>query len=228
MLKEELTEMIIRARASGHAVTVDPPMPRAAIADLEARCGAALPTEIRELVEYAQGFSVDSFSVRFGGEEPFEFEGAFPHSIPISHDGGGNFWVVDIAADGQWGAVFFVTHDPPVVVLSASDLGSFIAQAFDTPATAHFENQLVAKIWKRNPYVISREQALASADPVLRAFARELTEDYVIADLRDSVRGKGFVWGIAGPDTDVRRAGSELLFATEKRKRGMLARLFSR
>ncbi|MEO8218802.1 MAG: SMI1/KNR4 family protein [Acidobacteriota bacterium] len=226
--KEELIQGIDRARVSGRAAAIDPPMSRVQIINLKSKVGTALPADIGELVEYAAGFSVDGIAVHFGGEEAFEFESAFPRAVPIATDGAGNFWVVDIASDGSWGAVFLVAHDPPVVVLQARDIAPFIAQVFDAHDTAELQNKLAAQIWKANPYVISQEQALASPDPAVRAFAQQLNENFLIADLRDAARGKGFVWGIAGPNTDVRRAENQLLFATQQKKRGMLARLFWR
>jgi hypothetical protein len=226
--KEELIERTDRARAAGRAVVIAPPMSRERMADLAAKCGVALPGQIRELVGYAAGFFVDGFAVDFGGEEPFELENAFPCPIAIAADGAGNFWVVDVTAGG-WGPVFLVAHDPPVVVLQARDIGAFIDQVFDASETIDIVGLFAREmIWKRNPYVIPYEIALASADTTLREFALQLGDRFAIADLRDVTRGKGFVWGLAGPNAEVRRAGNHLLFAVEQKKRGVLSHLFSR
>ncbi len=226
-LKKELIAGIDRARAAGRGVTVGPPMSREAIADLEVRSGE-MPREVRDLVEYAAGFSIDGLAVRFAGDEAFEFESAFPRGLPIAADGVGNFWVVDVGADGSWGAVFFVAHDPPVILIQARDLIAFIEQVSAGANAAELAEPYVTAIWKRNPHVIPHEQAVASTDDVLQEFAQQLGPDFVIADLRDAAHGKGFVWGLAGPNTEVRRAGNQLLFATERKKRGVLGRLFSR
>jgi hypothetical protein len=227
-LKELLIERANRARASGRAVTVtiDSPMTRDQIVNLESRCGR-LPSDIRELGEYAAKFSVDGFAVDFRGEQSFEFEALFPCSVPIATDGKGNFWVVDVGSDGAWGTVFFIAHDPPVAIVQARDVGSFLGQVFDAHGATALKGDVVPRIWKENPYVVSRAQALASPDPAVKAFAEQVNDNFAIADVRDSECGKGFIWGSAGPNTQLHRAGEELLFAIEQKKRGLLARLFS-
>jgi len=226
--KEELIERIDRARASGRAVAIDPPMSPEHIVDLEARFGTAVPPEIRRACPTCAGFSLDDIRVQFGGQEPFEFESAFPRGLPIAADGAGNFWVVDVASDGSWGPLFFVAHDPPVIVVQAADIASFIDQVFGAREGGEVAEPFVTEIGKRNPNVITHERALSSADAILRDFAQQLGPNFVITDLRDATPGNGFVWGLAGPNTEVRRAGNELLFATEQKKRGFLSRLLSR
>lgn len=225
---ETLIEAIDGARARGRRVTLDPPMSDDRIASLEQRCGGHWPTHIRALVESAAGFSVDDFRVDFTGDFLFEFEAALPFGLPIATDGAGNFWVVDIGPDCAWGPVLFVSHDPPVVVVQARDVTDFIAQACADPDPADRVAAWVSEVWNRNPYVVPSGQAGVSDDPVLRAFAEEVGPDSVIADLRDLTPGKGFTWGLAGPNTRVRRAVHHLVFATTRKRSGLFARLFSR
>jgi hypothetical protein len=215
---QDLPELIDRARESGRAVTIDPPMTRDQIADLESRCGA-LAADIRDLLAFASGFSVDDVVVNFHGDQPFEFEGMFRCGVPIATDRKGNFWVVDVGAAGKWGAVLFVAHDPPVTILQAGDVAAFLAQVFEARIV---DGDAVARIWRENPHVVTRKEALTSPDPVVKAFAEQVGDDFAIADLRDRERGKGFVWGAAGPNAKVLRAGANLLFAIEQEK----ARLF--
>jgi hypothetical protein len=56
-------------------------------------------------------------------------------------------------------------------------------------------------------------EARQSGDPELRAFAEGLDQGALIADLREARIGSGFAWGRYGPQTQVQRAGSQLLFA---------------
>lgn len=216
-LKELLVEMADRARATGRAVTIDPPMTRREINDLATRCGA-LPPAIRELVEFTGGVSVDDIVVRLLGDYSFEFEEMFVCSVPITTDGAGNFWVVDVAPNGTWRSVFFIAHDPPVAVLQARDVGAFIEQVFERAESKLLNHEAVMRIWKDNPHAIPRSQARTSNDAVLRAFAEQLDDRFAIVDLRAGVPGTGFVWGAAGADTELRRAGDELLFAVERKK----------
>lgn len=225
-LRERLVESVDRARESGRDVTIDPAMAPAEIDALAARCGG-LPADIRAVVEYTAGFSIDGFIVRFVGDYPFEFEAIFPCSIPIATDNAGNFWVVDAATGGEWGPVFYVVHDPPVTMLQARDIGSFIDQISDAQP-AKLAETAVALISKDNPYAISRSQARSSSDPAVRTFAQRIDDRFAIVDLRAREQGAGFVWGTAGPNTEVRRDGERLLFAVEQKKRGLLARMFSR
>jgi hypothetical protein len=224
MLREVLGEGIDRARATGHVVTIDPPMTSERIAELESRCGA-LPPDVRALVEYTAGFSIDDVAIDFSGREPFELEALFPCSVPIGTDGEGNFRVVDVSSGGEWGAVFFIAHDPPVAILQARHLASFLRQILDTPERAATKDA-ANRIWSDNPDLVSRAEALASPDPAVRALAEQVSDEFAIADIREE--GKGFVWGAAGPNTVVRRAGEELVFAIQqKKKRSVFSRLFS-
>lgn len=227
--KNELVNQVNRARSSGRGVTLNPPLSRAQIDDLERQTRASLPDEIRDLVQYTGGFTVDEFAVIFGGDESFEFESVVPRGIPIAKDGAGNFWVVDVRANGAWGPVLFVAHDPPVIIIQAPDVAAFIEQVFTAGDVTHLSEPYVTDVWKRNPYVMSRHQALASTDDALRSFAQELSDAFVIADLRNAGVGQGFVWGLAGSNSDVRRhRDNDLLFATERKRPGLFARLFSR
>jgi hypothetical protein len=173
-------------------------------------------------VEYAAGLSVDEIAVSFDGDQPF-----VPRGIAIAAVGAGSFWVVDVRSDGSWGPVLFVAHDPPVIVVQAPDVAAFIAQlsAGDLRAAAE---KAVTNVWKRNPDVIQYQRALSSTDDALRSFAQQLSDAFVIADLRGATSGKGFTWGLAGPNTEIKRDGDRLLFAVEQKTRGLLARLLSR
>lgn len=232
--KHELIQQIEAARSVGHDVRLEPGMSTDQLAELEQRLGATVPRDIRELLAYAAGFSIEEFgNVGFRGSMPFEFTAALPAAVPLATDGTGSFWTVDVRLDdGSWGPVLYICHDPPVIIVQAPNLATFIGQVFEITRGAAGPAQIiapfVAEIWERNPHVVQREHALVSREDALRRFAQELTDEFVIADLRSADIGLGFVWGLAGPDTEVRRAGNELLFATERRKPGLFARLFSR
>jgi hypothetical protein len=228
-MKQVLVKNVDLAGASGRAVTIDPPPTPSQIEDLEARCGA-LPAEVHELAEYSGGFSVGDIRVSLRGDILFEFQPVFEFGVAVATDGHGNFWVVDVEPNGVWGAVFLVAHDPPVLILQARDLATFLVEVFDPQSTVRLGVDATAGIWNSNPYVVSRAQGLASSDRALRMFAAGLDDKFEIADLRDKREGAGFVWGSAGPDTEIRRAGGELLFAVERKvkKRGLLARLLAR
>ena len=206
------------------------------IGRLQRRISAPIPEPIRELLRYAAGFQLPSVgSVQFTGAGTVDLPGALPASLALLADGSGNFWVVDIdPANGAWGPVFFVCHDPPVLAMQAPELGAFLFQilapAESTPgnALAYVQDECVARIWKHDPWLTPAREAGASHDPALFRFAQQVPDTFRIADLRSREVGSGFSWGSAGADAEVRRAGNDLIFAAEQRRPGFLRKILSR
>ena len=134
-----------------------------------------------------------------------------------------------------WGPVLYVCHDPPVIAYQCADVGRFIAdtlnhaeEPYQSPIDDVHERH-VLRIWRDNPGAVPQEQALASSDDVIRNFARELTVDHFIVDMRDASTGDGFSWGRFGPRTPVVRAGAARVFAYQSTgRRAWLRRLFGR
>ncbi len=216
---QDLISQIDRARVAGRTVIVEPPMTPEQLAVLEERCRAPLPPEILDLAGFTSGFALgDTISVDFTGDQMFEIEEIVPRGIPILADGRGNFWVVDVASNGSLGPVLFLDHDPPVVIVQAPDLSTFLGEVFAVGTVEELADSYVAEVWSRNPYILERAEALVTEDDELRAFAQEVSDDFVIADLRGGTVGRGFVWGLAGPETEIKRAGDRLLFAIQRKK----------
>ena len=88
----------------------------------------------------------------------------------------------------------------------------------------------MARIWREHPDLITQSTAAASADSMLRDFARALPATAMIADLRRPQLGQGFAWGRYGPQTSIERFGGERLWALTPplQKPGLFARLFGR
>ena len=200
------------------------------------RLPGPLPKDIEELLTYAAGFrSPSSGTVSFTGTPGFEFTRVFPFAIPLLADGLGNFWVVDINGNtGSWDAVFFASHDPAVIVVQASDLRAFIAQTLDHAGTSprnaldYVRNQALNRIWGSDPWVVPVKQARALHDPVLSNFAKELPDNFRVADLRSKEIGSGFKWATAGPDTVIRRKDQELIFGIQEKPLGLVSRVLRR
>ena len=129
--------------------------------------------------------------------------------------------------------MFFVRHDPPVVLYQSPNIGDFLHEVFRMLAPPHasavddvHEDRLF-NVWRENPGTLDHSAAL-DGDDSLRSFARELDDRLTFVDLRSPEIGMGFSWGRYSPRTEVRRRGQELLFAyapPEKRP-GVLRRLF--
>jgi hypothetical protein len=198
--------------------------------------GVAPPRELRETLAYTAAIDgvlagIDFTGQRGGGEA----EEVFPSGWPIAEDGFGNHWLIDVtAADADIAPVFFVCHDPPVVLFQSPNLAHFLHEAFRMYVPPHeslvddVHEDRPFNVWGTNPGVVSRPTALAGGDPELHAFAAELDERFLIVDLRSPEIGMGFSWGRFGPRSELRRHGDRRLFAyaAPPKKPGLLGRLF--
>jgi hypothetical protein len=98
------------------------------------------------------------------------------------------------------------------------------------PATeaARMHEEVVHRIWREHPGLLTPEEAARRTDATLAAFAATLPVEARIADLRNAHPGQGFAWGRFGPRTELRRAGRERLWALipPAPRPGLLRRLF--
>lgn len=206
------------------------------LADLQAGLPGPIPADIAALLRRCGSFDfLPLETIDLTGRLSFEHTDLFPHGLPIAGDGYGNFWVVDVAEDGSWGPVFFACHDPPVAIVQAPNLASFFSEVLrlghpDLPSRIHeVTGDYLDFIWRQNPHLLAVSEARKATNKELRGFAESLTDDFEIADLRQRAVGTGFSWGRAGRSTKLRRFGTELLFAVEKKKKKpLLRRLFGR
>ncbi|GEP96458.1 SMI1/KNR4 family protein [Chitinophaga cymbidii] len=194
-----------------------------------------IPDDIRELLKFSAGFEFFGLDgITFDGIGQFGFETIFPVSIQLAGDGYGNFWVLDIDKNGTWGRVFYVCHDPAVVVRHSDNLAQFIGHIHEfgkRGSNSHLdiihENNVI-KVWRKDTCLIDIETARQSADIVLKNFAQSLPDGFVVADLRNKPNGSGFSWGKPGMNVDktVKHA-TELIWGIEKPyKKGLFSRLF--
>jgi len=196
-----------------------------------------IPNEIRELLKFASGFKFYGLEeVTFDGIGQFGFEEFFPTSVQLAGDGFGNFWILDVNRNGQWGNVFYVCHDPAVIVKHSDNLTQFIKHVDEFGKKGKQSNLdvihevTVIDIWTKNNGFIDKSTALSSTDAKLKSFAATLPDNFVIADLRDKPLKSGFAWGKFGPNIDkAKRHDSELIWGVEKvEKKGLLSRLFGK
>ncbi|WP_018626992.1 SMI1/KNR4 family protein [Niabella aurantiaca] len=91
-----------------------------------------IPEVIRELLKFSGGFEFSGLDeVTFDGVGKFGFEQFFPNSVQLAGDGFGNFWILDVERNGNWGNMFYVCHDPAVVVKHSDNLAQFIEHVND-------------------------------------------------------------------------------------------------
>ena len=197
-----------------------------------------IPNDIRELLKFASGFEFSGLEeITFNGVGQFGFEEIFPNSVQLAGDGFGNFWILDIDKNGNWGQVFYVCHDPAVVVKHSDNLSEFIQHIDDFGKNGKASNldiiheKSVMEIWQDDNNFIELDNARQSNDTTLKEFALSLGDNFVIADLRNKPNKSGFAWGKFGPKIEnAVRHKSELLWAIEKpiKKGGFLSKLFGR
>lgn len=194
-------------------------------------------TEIRELLKFASGFEFLGLEeVSFDGVGQFGLEEFFPNSVQLAGDGFGNFWILDVDKNGNWGNVFYVCHDPAVIVKHSDSLTQFIEHVNDFGKNGNKSNldiiheKVVMDIWSKDNGFIELENARQSNDTTLKNFALSLPDNFVIADLRNKPIQSGFAWGKFGPNIDkAKRHESELIWGIEKPvKKGLLSKLFGR
>lgn len=190
-----------------------------------------LPVEIGELLRFARGFEFGSLEIRFDQHGQFGFESLFPDSIQLAGDGFGNFWVLDIDSNGNWGNVYYVCHDPAVVVKHSETLADFIkhvdefGEKGDLSHLDQVHEKVVFDIWKAENGSMQR---LSENTSVRDTFKEEFSEA-LIADLRGKPINAGFAWALLGPECQIRRIGDDPTWIISKKsKQGFWSTLFSR
>jgi hypothetical protein len=163
---------------------------------------ATLPQEIHKLLLYTKGLEFGWLQqVNFDAFGEFGLQGLFPTCIELMSDGAGNFWVLDINKLGEWGAVFYVCHDPQVIIRQADNLEKFLDQLYEYASLKsdswldEVYNQLSIKIWeerKMHASIMDVATAIASPDPIINQFAAQQPIGFLLIDLRAEASAKGF------------------------------------
>jgi hypothetical protein len=196
-----------------------------------------IPNDTRELLKFSSGFEFSGIDeVTFDGAGQFGFENVFPYSVQLAGDGFGNFWILDVDNKGNWGHVYYVCHDPAVVVKHSEDLAEFIKHVDEfgkIDSQSHLDTiheKTVMTIWSGDNGFIAVQQAKCSSDTTLKHFAENLSDNFVVADLRDKPSGAGFAWGKFGPSIDnaVRHEIESLWGFAKQKKKGLLSKLFGK
>ena len=238
MLADTLRELNgARLTRHGREITLAllPPATEAELREIEAGLPGPMPEEIRVALLVSKGLAngpLESFSlVDLAG---FGLDEVFPHPYSLAHDGSGNYWIVDVLPAGRWGAIWYACHDPPVIAYQAGTVDEFLRDVVGlrrpgpTSPVDRVHDEVVHRIWREDPDLLTPDAAGRSGDAVLQPFAATLPETARIADLRQARVGQGFAWGRHGPRTELRRAGAEPVWAIlpPERKPGLLARIF--
>ncbi|WP_027420553.1 SMI1/KNR4 family protein [Crocinitomix catalasitica] len=191
-----------------------------------------LPTEIEELLKFSKGFEFFGLEeVRFDSFGHFGFEEMFPNSIQLAGDGFGNFWILDIDANGNWNSVYYVCHDPAVIVKHSENLSQFIEQIDEYGKKGNesildvIHEQTVMEIWTDKVGIMEKNQKKYDFENG----QIQLPEIFLVADLTNEPIKAGFPWGKSGANTKILRPTDKPIWIVEKKvKQGFLSRLFGR
>jgi len=248
ILQRAQTETLADKNGDRVELLVAPGLSRDEIVAFEKDSHITIPREIRALLEYSRGFTLRSkwASTQFYEDEqgltaalrgrgcvwhPVWMDsvpaGLAPAGLEVVSDICDNSWAVEIRPPGEWGAVFYVCHDPPLIAFQAKDLAGFLLELFML-FSKNQPNHLITDAKRIEKVPLYKAAATRdSGDPVLKAFAATLKDDDVIADLREKRVGTGFSWDVFGKATRLKRHEKELLFGlTKPERKGFLRRMF--
>jgi hypothetical protein len=191
-----------------------------------------MSNEIEELLRFSKGFDFGRLGeIRFDTFQHFGFEEVFPYSIQLAEDGFGNFWILDIDSKGNWNSVYYVCHDPAVVVKNSENLTEFIIQIDEFGSQGNkstlsiIPEEIVGEIWNSKTGIRTGD----GKDYDFENWQIEFPEVFLIADLTDKPIKTGFPWGISGPHTKIIRPTDKPLWVVENQvKQNFLSRLFGK
>lgn len=197
----------------------------AEIKKLEKSVPFKLNKELIELLQYTRGVATYCGfldKINFDNLGTFHFKTLIPYSLTITGDGLGGNWIQEINQKGEWGKIYLVGHDPPVLIKQAENLTDFLIQVHDyliedeESFFTKIYNDITSDIYFGKGRLLEYQEAIKSTDKLLSQFASDYNEDWFIADLREAKNGEGFRLE-AGYDETI-RLGNELIWALKKHK----------
>lgn len=237
-LKSLLTEQYISDDGDEYKIELNQGLTEQQIDELTEKLPTGqIPAEIRELLKFTSGFEFYGLEeVTFDGVGQFGFEEFFPNSVQLAGDGFGNFWILDVDKNGNWGSVYYVCHDQAVIIKHSDNLTQFLEHVNDFGKNGNKSNldviheKVVMDIWCKDNGFIELEKARQSNDTILKDFALSLPDNFVIADLRNKPNKSGFAWGKFGANIEkTKRHETELIWGIEKiEKKGFFSKLFGK
>jgi len=197
-------------------VSLLPALEQAQIDAFAEKLPCPLPQDLAEVLRQTSGFAESPLDVaRFDTLAPIGLGDAMPWACELMTDGCGNAWVADLQPDSTfWGPIYYICHDPPVIVYQAPDAAAFLEALFqlgqdeDSPILDVYDRAATA-IWREEAgRGMTMAEAAQAEDPTLRQFAHEVGAHHRLHDLRHARPGEGFIWGLP-----LRRCGTAPLFA---------------
>lgn len=194
-----------------------------------------IPDELVQILSLTKGW--DGYGpemVYFDSIGVFGFTELSPNSISLGTDGCGNYWVLDIASNGELGKVFFACHDPAVFVINSQNLNEHLNHLlafYKNPsesALISIDSNLTFDIWKHGNNLISKAE-FKKQNPEYHDFLNKFDGDqWTVADLRKGSNQDGFPWGKIGSNHHTERHPTELIWIMKNKKKGFLSNLFGK
>ncbi len=189
-----------------------------------------LPEEIIELLSYASGLEYGWLDeIRFTDKLRGWNDRFFAHPITLCGDGRGNSWIVDVDSEGNWGPVYFMDHDPPVLMKFADDLAGFLLLLDEDGKNRNksFFQKLYGPI-EGEIYNCGRHPVADYHHAYDLSSVSNLPEAYRVESLENQPPGAGFMWAPNRHEDFVARLGDRPVWIIEVKKRpDLLKRLFS-
>lgn len=163
IVKKVATIEMLDENQSPYTFKILPGISKKEIETLEKRLPCPIPDDVKELLVYSSGFENCILqSLDFTGSLSFEISDISPHTLPIAHDGMGNFWFIDLTSQSKtWGPVFFACHNPAVIIYQSDTLEQFIEDftiLSQQPLKSEINNvyqKYSIDMWKNNPNVLT-------------------------------------------------------------------------
>lgn len=192
-----------------------PGLDEAGLARVVRKLGCPMPFELEEALRFSsgiKGLSGPIAEVNLAGGIS-DLEGLAPHGISIAEDGSGNFYYLEVLTNPTGlGAVYFVSHDPPFVVLQSLSAEEFLQDLRGGTLWTEPVRSRPGHTWE-----FAQEQ-----DEAFKSFSSTFRSDWIFIDFRDARPGDGFNWARFGPYTRLRRAGRSAIFAMAAPERTVL------
>lgn len=190
------------------------------VSQFESALPAALPPQIRTLLQNCSGFGL-SLDISFTRYNEWNFGYLLPHVIVLSDDGCGNDWVIEIdPRTGCWEHVWFRCHDPNVLMYLCRTLNDFIEgvldlSRFEKCQTGHrsiLHGDRTNEVFERR-FPLASNLRTTNIDNELSKFVAQLPDNATVVDLRNATRGDGFSTQAIPDGKPLLRHNHELLFA---------------
>ena len=184
-----------------------------------------LSKELEEILRFTRGFKIKKGfidEIQFDNFGDFWFEELIASNLTITHDLTGNFWIQEINQKGEWGKIYYVCHDPPVIIKQANSLCEFLNQLHEylligeESFFSKVYDQISFNVYSGKGKLLDHNEALSSKDEKISQFASNYNSDWYIADLRNAKNGEGF--RLESNYNETFRLEDELIWALKKYK----------